>query len=114
MMWAGRNRTTPTTHVTIRPLGHPALALSLGVAPPPVTSGGTLRLRFCTVRGTHVRITLQVVTTKTTLLGKGTKRTRVVHAIVLYQQGLRMPIGMSRGACGSATSRPGRCRHVLL
>jgi hypothetical protein len=58
--------------------------------------------------------TLEVVTTKMTLLGKGTKRTRVVHAIVLYQQGLRMPIGMSRGACGSATSRPGRCRHVLL
>jgi hypothetical protein len=43
---------------------------------------------------------LQVVTTKMTLLGKGTKRTRVVHAIVLYQQGLRMPIGISRGACG--------------
>ena len=44
-------------------------------------------LRLRTVRGTHVRITLQVVTTKTTLLGQGTKRTRVVHAIVLYQQG---------------------------
>jgi hypothetical protein len=71
-------------------------------------------LRIRTVRGMQVRITLQVVTTKTTLLGKGTKGTRVVHAIVLYQQGLRMPIGMSRGACGSATSRPSRCRHVLL
>jgi len=58
--------------------------------------------------------TLQVVTTKMTLLGKGTKRRRVVHAIVLYQQGLRMPIAISRGARGLATSRAGRCRHVLL
>ena len=36
-----------------------------------------------------MRVTLQVVVRKTTLPGKGTKRKRVVHAIVLYQQGLR-------------------------
>jgi hypothetical protein len=41
------------------------------------------------VRGAQVRVTLQVVVSKTTLLGKGTKRKRVVQAIVLYQQGLR-------------------------
>jgi hypothetical protein len=66
-------------------------------------------LRIRTVRGTHVRITLQVVTTKTTLLGKGTKRTRVVHAIVLYQQGLRGLCGWPWACHGapadSATSR---------
>ena len=63
-------------------------------------------LRIRTVRGTHVRITLQVVATKTTLLGKGTKRSRVVHAIVLYQQGLRGLCGWP-WACHGAPARIG-------
>jgi len=75
-------------------------------------------LRIRTVRGTHVRITLQVVATKTTLLGKGTKRSRVVHAIVLYQQGLRGLCGWPWACHGAPADRlqagPGRCRCVLL
>jgi hypothetical protein len=71
---------TATQHNTLT-----ILPLRITVTPGRVAGGGTLTIALRTGRAGHVSITLEVATTRETIVGQGTQRHHVRQRVVLYR-----------------------------